>query len=291
VTGRSSAPASETPLAIVCGGGSIPQAVAEAAVRKGRRVVLFPVRGWARGDFIAKYPHHWIALGQAGRFFRLARAEGCREVVLIGALVRPAAWQLRLDWLTVRLLPRVLRAYRGGDDHLLRGVAGIVEDQGFRLVGAHDIASDILVREGVLASRTPNERDRKDIARALALLAATGPFDVGQAAVVAEGLVLAVEAAEGTDLMLSRIAELRRQGRIPTPSGSGVLVKSPKPGQDRRLDLPSIGPQTIDGLAAAGLAGVAVLAGATIAAEPERLVQAADRAGVFVVGVREDETR
>lgn len=291
MTGGSAAPPSEAPLAIVCGGGSVPQAVAEAAVRKGRRVVLFPVRGWARGDFVATYPHHWIALGQAGRFFRLARAEGCRDVVLIGAMVRPAAWQLRLDWPTVRLLPRVLRAYRGGDDHLLRGVAGILEDHGFRLVGAHDVAPDILVREGVLAGRAPNERDRKDIAQALGLLAAMGPFDVGQAAIVAEGLVLAVEAAEGTDLMLARVAELRRQGRVPTPSGSGVLVKGPKPGQDRRLDLPSIGPQTIDGVASAGLAGLAVVAGATIAADPERLVQAADRAGVFVVGVREDETR
>jgi DUF1009 family protein len=141
------------------------------------------------------------------------------------------------------------------------------------------------VPEGELASRQPTARDQSDIARALELLAATGRFDIGQAAVVADGRVLAIEAAEGTDHMLSRIADLRRSGRV--HEGVGVLVKAPKPQQDQRMDLPAIGPSTIEGVARAGLAGLAVVAGAAIIAEPERVMRLADAAGVFVVGVRD----
>ena len=136
-----------------------------------------------------------------------------------------------------------------------------------------------------MGKRAPSEGDRADIATGLAVLAAMGPFDIGQAAVIAAGHVLAVEAAEGTDAMLSRVAELRRLGRIRYPVGAGVLVKAPKVGQDRRFDLPSIGPQTIAGVIRAGLAGLAVVAGATIMAEPEVVVAAADRGKIFVVGI------
>jgi DUF1009 family protein len=131
----------------------------------------------------------------------------------------------------------------------------------------------------------PNARDQSDIGQGLALLAATGRFDVGQAAVVAANRVLAIEAAEGTDRMLRRIAELRAEGRIGLPSGVGVLIKAPKPQQDRRIDLPAIGPSTIEGVARAGLAGLAITAGSGIIAEPDKVVRAADAAQIFVVGV------
>jgi DUF1009 family protein len=142
-----------------------------------------------------------------------------------------------------------------------------------------------LLPEGVLGTRQPSERDRGDIDQALGLLAAIGPFDVGQAAVVAGRHVLAVEAAEGTDRMLARIAALRQEGRIRAAPGLGVLVKAPKPGQDRRFDLPSIGPSTVTGVARAGLAGLAAVAGATFVAEPEEVVRRAEAEGVFVVGL------
>jgi DUF1009 family protein len=278
----------EGPLAIICGGGSFPFAVADAVGKRGRRVVLFPLRGWAEPDRVAAYPHRWIALAQLGRFFRLARAEGCRDVVFIGSLVRPSIWQLRFDLGTLRALPRILAAYRGGDNHLLSGIAGIFEQQGFGLVGAHEVAPEILVPEGVLSRRRPTEQERADIVRGLALLETTGKFDIGQAAVIADNHVLAVEAVEGTDHMLARVAELRG-GKIRAASG-GVLIKAPKPGQDRRFDLPSIGPQTIEGVARAGLAGIAVLAGGAIIAEPQRVAAAAHQRNVFVVGVRADGT-
>jgi len=272
------------PLAIICGGGSLPLAVADAVSRRGREVLLFPVRGFADRE-LERYPCHWFTLGQLGRIFGRARAAGCREIVFIGTLVRPSLLRLRLDWTTLRALPRLARAYRGGDDHLLTGVARLFEDEGFRLVGAHEVVPDLLLPEGALGTRQPSARDRADIDRALALLAATGPFDVGQAAVVAGGQVLAIEAVEGTDRMLERIAALRQEGRIAGAAGTGVLVKAPKPGQDRRFDLPSIGPQTVSGIAGAGLGGLAAVAGATVVAEPEEIVRRAEAAGVFVVGV------
>jgi UDP-2,3-diacylglucosamine hydrolase len=275
-----------SPLAIICGGGTVPAVVAAAAKRAGRRVVLFPIRGSADPALVRDYPHHWVALGQFGRFCRLAASENCRDVVLIGALVRPAVRQIRLDWGTLRVLPQIMRAFRGGDDHLLSGVARIFEAHGFRLIGAHEVAPELLVPEGPLGRLQPSDRDRADIARGLALIEAIGPFDIGQAVVVADGHVLAVEGVEGTDHLLDRIAELRSRGRLHAPIGVGVLVKAPKAGQDHRFDLPSIGPRTVEGVARAGLAGLAVLADATLVAEVDRVLASAERAGIFVVGVR-----
>jgi len=277
----------DSPLAIIAGGGSIPIAVAEAVTQRGRRVVMFPVRGWADPAAVEKFAHYWLPLAQANVFRRHARAEGCRDVVFVGTALRPPLRSLRIDWLTLRLLPRVVRAYRGGDDHLISGVARVFEDYGFRIVAPHQIAPEILMPIGPVGSLSPSERDHVDIARALALLEATGPFDMGQAAVVAANHVLAVEGAEGTDAMLGRVAELRAKGRIATPTGIGVLVKAPKPGQDRRFDLPAIGPRTVEEAARAGLAGIAVLAGAAIIAEPLAVAAVADRAKIFVTGVAE----
>ncbi|HEY1544945.1 MAG TPA: UDP-2,3-diacylglucosamine diphosphatase LpxI [Xanthobacteraceae bacterium] len=282
-------PADAAPLGIVAGGGSLPLAVADAVSRRGRPVVMFSMRGWAE-PAAGRHPHHWIAVGQLGRLFRLARREGCRDLVFIGALTRPAISQIRLDWTTFRLLPRLLRAFRGGDDRLLSGVGGIFEDHGFRLVGAHEVAPEILAPAGPLGRHSPGERERRDIDVALGLLAAMGPYDVGQCAAVADGHVLAVEAAEGTDHMLDRVAALRREGRLHSAAGVGVVVKAPKPGQDRRFDLPSVGPQTVEGVARAGLAGLAIVAGATVVAEADRVVRLADEHGLFVIGIapRED---
>ena len=197
----------QEPLAIICGGGSLPLAVADAVARRGRRVVLFPIRGFGDAAAVGRYPHHWVGLGQFGRMCRLAHAEGCRDVVFIGHLIRPSLHEIRFDWQTLRLLPRVARLYRGGDDRLLSGIGRIFEEHGFRLLGAHEVAPEILVPEGLMGRRAPGEQEQADIATGLAVLAAMGPFDVGQAAVVANGHVLAIEAAEGTDAMLSRVAE------------------------------------------------------------------------------------
>ena len=279
-------PEASAPLAIICGGGSLPRVVAEAVDRAGRRCVLFPIRGWVEPATVAAFPHHWIDLGKYGRFRRLMQTEGCRDIVFIGTVLRPSLAQIRLDCETIKTLPAIFRAFRGGDNHLLSTLGRILDGHGYRLIGAHEIAPDILVPEGPLGRLAPSPRDEADIALALALLRATSPFDVGQAAVIADRHVLAVEAAEGTDRMLERVAELRRQGRIQTKPGTGVLVKAAKIGQDHRFDLPTIGPKTVEGVGRAGLAGIAVVAGATIMAEPQEIVRRADAAGVFAIGVR-----
>jgi len=280
------APGADGPLAIIAGGGAVPIAVADAVERRGRRVVLFPVRGWADPAAVERFPHHWLPLAKAGLFRRHAQAEGCRDVVFVGTAVRPPLRSLRIDWLTLRLLPRIMRAYRGGDDHLISGVASVFEDYGFRIVGPHEVAPEILMPEGPIGSLRPSPRDEADIARALALLAATGSFDMGQAAIVADNHVLAIEATEGTDAMLKRVAELRAQGRIAARAGTGVLVKAPKPQQDRRFDLPAIGPRTVEEAARAGLAGIAVVAGGSIVAEPAAVATAANKTRIFVVGIK-----
>ena len=150
--------AKETPLAIICGGGSLPLAVADAVTRRGRRVVMFPVRGFADPRDFADYPCHLIATGQFGRFRRLAVQEGCRDVVFIGVVLRPALRQIRLDWDTIRQLPRVFAMFRGGDNHLLSSLARIVEDLGFKLHGAHEVAPEILVPQGAIGRHAPGPR-------------------------------------------------------------------------------------------------------------------------------------
>jgi DUF1009 family protein len=275
------------PVAIICGGGTLPLTVADNVERGGRSVVLFPIRGWADPDAaFGRYRHHWVHLGALGRFRRLARNEGCRDVVMIGNAIRPAIHELRFDWLTLRLLPRMIPIFKGGDDRLLSGVAKIMEELGFHLLGAHEVAPQILVQEGVLGLVKPSQAQLQDIARGFELITTIAPFDIGQAVVVADNRVLAVEAAEGTDHMLDRIAALRAEGRLRIDDKTGVLVKSPKPAQDRRIDLPSLGPRTVEKAAKAGLAGIAVAAGEAVIAEPLRVAEAADRAGLFVIGQR-----
>ncbi len=270
-------------LAIVAGSGTLPFAVADAALGAGRAVVLFAIRNAADPARVVAYRHHWLGIGQLSQLRRLARAEGCREMVLIGGVVRPRIRELLLDLEGLRFAWRVVQPFRGGDNHLLSQLLAQLESYGFTIRGAHEIAPQIVVGVGPLGSRRPGAAEQADIARALAVLNANSPFDVGQAAVVAGNRVLAIEGPEGTDQMLARVAAMRRGVR-----GTGVLVKAPKAGQDRRVDLPSIGPRTIDAAASAGLAGIAVLAGSSIIAEPDRFAREADRANLFAVGVRAD---
>jgi DUF1009 family protein len=273
------------PLAIVCGGGRLPLRIADAVAERGRPVFLLAIHGAAERE-IERHPHAWIKLGEARLPLRLLAQNGCREVCIIGNLTRPPLGALKFDRVSLRLATRLARLWLGGDDRLLSGIARILEGEfGLKIVSAQDVVPEILAPEGSLTRRQPTGSDFSDMDKGFALLRALGPHDVGQTVVVAEGRVLAVEAAEGTDAMIERVGELRRQDG--PPRGGGVLVKGPKPAQDRRLDLPTIGPRTVEGAARAGLAGIAVAAGATILAEREVMVSAADRANLFIFGVAE----
>jgi DUF1009 family protein len=274
------------PLAIVSGGGTLPFEVADAAIARGRKVLLFPIKGAADPQRAKSYPHRWIGVTQGRTLMRLMRKEGCRDVVLIGSLNRPSPWQILLSLHDIlSMLPTLLGALRRGDNHLLSVVARFAERNGFHIIGAHEVAPEILVKKGSLTARQPSDIQRTSIDRGLALLNAIGSYDVGQGAVVINQNIVAVEGIEGTDAMLARVRDLRRSGRVATMAGEGVLVKAPKPQQDRRFDLPAIGPKTVRGVAEAGLAGLAVVAGQTVIAEPEELLREADRLKVFVVAV------
>jgi DUF1009 family protein len=272
------------PLGIICGAGTFPIAVAKAVQRRGRPVVLLALRGFADPS-VECFPHEWMPFGAFGTSVKLARKHGLRDIVAIGSVHRPRLKDFRLDWTTLRILPRLARLYRGGDDHLLSGVAGILNDYGFRLLGVHEVAPELLVPTGVLGAHRPSPEDEADIAFGLDLLRALGPFDVGQAVAISARRVLGVEAAEGTEGLLARLAKLRNSGRLKLPTRAGVLVKAPKPGQSRQIDVPAIGVETVTQAAAACLRGIAVEAGGTIVPDAVAMVRAADQAGLFLVGV------
>jgi DUF1009 family protein len=274
-----------SPIGLIAAGGVLPFAVADQLVARNITPVFFALKGVCDPVAVLRFHHHWISIGQLGRLAKLLRAENCSDLVFIGALVRPALSEIRLDWKTLQAMPSVLKAFRGGDDHLLSSVGRILEKDGFRMVGIKDVAPDLLMPQGCLTRAAPSPEANADIARGREVLRALSPFDIGQATIVVDGHVLGVEDIEGTDGLLARVARLRAEGRIRAKAGRGVLVKAPKSGQDLRFDLPTLGARTIEGAAAAQLAGVAVIAGNTLVAEPQGMVEAADRAGLFVVGL------
>lgn len=269
-------------LGVVAGRGALPRLVAEAVERSDApNPFIVGLRGFAE-EWIQERDHAVRGLGQVGGVFAALRAAGCRRVCFAGGLQRPSLLRLRIDLTGVRVLGRVARLLRQGDDALLRGLAEIFEEQGFELVAAQDLLGELLAPVGVLTARSPTPQDRDDIARAHAIVEALGPVDVGQGAVVAQGRALAVETVQGTDWMLERLDGERRRGGAAIPSG--VLFKAPKPGQDMRMDVPAIGPETIRRAKAAGLNGVAVRAGGVFVLDVDATVAAADAAGLFICG-------
>ncbi|RMD46377.1 MAG: LpxI family protein, partial [Alphaproteobacteria bacterium] len=214
-----------------------------------------------------------------GALFRALRAAGVRDVVAVGTMHRPRLRPLRFDTVALRAAPRILPLLGKGDDALLRAVAMLLEEHGFALRGIAEVAPELLAPAGPLAGPAPDERALADIKRGREILAALGPLDIGQGCVVAGGLCLGVETLQGTDAMLRFVAATDPARR---PEAPGVLVKAPKPGQDRRSDLPAIGPATVEGAARAGLGGIAIEAGGVIVIERERCRALAEAAGLFI---------
>jgi DUF1009 family protein len=274
-----------SPVGVIAGGGAMPFAVADSLAARGIAPVLFALRGSCDPVRVERFRHHWISVGQIGRAKKLLRSEGCRDLIFIGTVLRPALSEIRLDWGTIRVIGRILSAFRGGDDHLLSGIGRIFEQDGFRMVGIRDVAPDILMPEGCITRLAPDATATADIEKGREVLRALSPFDIGQAVVVIDGHVVAVEDIEGTDALLARVARLRSEGRIRASAGRGVLVKAPKTSQDLRFDLPTVGATTVEGAAKAGLAGIAIIAGHTIAADSQSMIEAADGAGLFIQGL------
>ena len=241
------------------------------------------LEGFADPAQLASFPHDFARIGAAGRILALLRQAGAQDLVLVGPIRRPSLLDLRPDADGARLLGRIGRAAFAGDDGLLAAVIRVLGEEGFRVLGAHEVLREALVPPGLLTRTAPDAAAMADIARGIAVTLALGRVDVGQGCVVQQGLVLAVEAIEGTDAMLARAGSLRRDGP------GGVLVKLVKPGQDRRADLPTIGLTTVHGAAAAGLAGIAFDAGGTLFAERADAIAEADARGLFLLGLGPDD--
>ena len=265
-------------LGVLAGGGRLPATVVDAARAQGRDVFVLAFEGQTDPAWLAGVEHAWVRLGQFADAFARLRAAGVGEVCLIGPVRRPSLAELRPDWRAAQALARIgVRAF--GDDGLLSAVVREIEGEGFRVVGAEDVLGALAARAGAYGRVAPSEQDRQDIARGVEVLRALGAVDVGQAVVVERGVVLGIEAIEGTDALVARCGALRRE------ASGGVLVKIAKPAQERRVDLPTIGVRTVEAVADAGLAGIAVEAGRALVADARAVAAAADARGIFVLGV------
>lgn len=267
-------------LGIIAGGGGLPGKLAQACRRDGRDFFILGLEGQADDAALKDLPYAAVRLGATAEAIRILKENGVDALVLAGSVRRPVLAELRPDWRTLQVFARLGKAALG-DDSLLRAVADELRKEGFGIVGAHEIEPQLLTPAGVLTRLQPSVEHRHDLERGIGVVRALGALDVGQAAVVQQGIVLGVEAAEGTDALLQRCRTLRRKGR------GGVLVKACKPQQDRRLDLPAIGLRTVRHAFEAGLEGIAAEAGASLLLDREEVVAAADRLGLFIIGFAE----
>jgi len=272
-------------LGLIAGGGSLPVEIAEHCKQAGRPFFIARLKGFA-GPELAPFPGADVGLAEVGKCIKVLKRAGCQSVCLVGNVSRPDFKSLKPDLRGIAILPAVMMAARKGDDALLRVILNEFAKEGFAIEGAHEAKSDLTLGVGPLGRITPNEHHQLDILRALHVARQIGALEIGQGAVVCDGLVLAVEAQEGTDAMLRRVAvEIPAAIRGTPGAYRGVLAKAPKPIQETRVDLPTIGLATIQRAAAAGLAGVVGEAGRLLVLDREQVIELADDLGLFIYGV------
>ena len=266
-------------LGIIAGAGALPHALIEACERMHRPFFVLGLKGQANPkEYDKALPQAWIRLGAVGKGFRLMKKNGVEEVVMIGGVKRPSLVGLWPDLRGLKAISHLKK--KSGDDSLLRGIAKEIESEGFTVVGIDSILPHLLATEGVYTREVPLPKDGADIKRGIEVAKLLGKADVGQSVIVQQGLVLAVEGIEGTDALIRRSADLKRKGT------GGVLVKVSKPQQDRRMDLPTIGPATVQAVKNAGFVGIAVEAGSVLISQSEQTVKLANQLGIFIVGVK-----
>ena len=280
-----SSSAGEGRIAIIAGSGSLPEDVAAKLAEREEPPFVIVLEGEGPADRFSAYDHLLMPMEEMPGLLAILRQRHIGRIVLAGGVARrPNPWKLRKNLHLVALLARFLIPLARGDDNLLRTVARYFEDHGIKVVGAHEIAPDLLAREGPMTNTKPFAADMADIKAGHEAARAIGALDVGQAAVAIGGRAVALEDIEGTDALLARTKALRGHGRL-TGRKRGVLVKCAKPGQELRADLPTIGPATVDAAHAAGLAGIAVEAERSFMVEQAETVRRADELGMFIYGI------
>jgi DUF1009 family protein len=276
--------ASDGVLGIVAGGGPFPAYVIGQCAARGIPHFVLALKGLADPAALDGTPHGWARIGAGGRALRLLREAGVRRLTMIGNVPRPSLLEFRPDPVMLGAMLRIgWRRLFGGDDALIKAILPVVEAKGFRIVAIETVLPELIAREGCYGRSRPDAAAERDIALGIEAAHAVGRADVGQGAVVEQGAVLAREDAKGTDAMLARLTGQHRDGP------GGVLVKVAKPGQQRKVDLPTIGTHTIERVAAAGLRGIAIEAGSALVVDREAVAQAADAAGIFVIGIKTGE--
>lgn len=269
-------------LGILAGGGELPARLAQACREAGRDVLIIAFQGITDPATADAAETVWVEIAKVGKVLKALKRAGAQELCAIGPVGRPDLGSMIPDFAGMKLVPKVMSALKQGDNAAVEVIVRFFEGEGFRILGAEEVLQDMLPEAGVLGRHSPSAEDEADIGHGLAVVRAIGQLDIGQAAVVRDGQVLAVEAAEGTDAMLARCAVM--VGDQP----GGVLVKMIKPEQDRRIDLPTIGPNTVEGARAAALNGIAIEAGGTLVVDRQAVIAALDEAGMFLVGVDAD---
>lgn len=274
-----------TKLGLVAGGGSLPLEIAEHCRQVGRPLFVVRLKGFAGPD-MTSFDGADVGVAELGKCFKALKRAGCEAVCLAGRVNRPDFTQLTPDLRGLAALPGAIAAGRRGDDALLRFLVGEFEKEGFTVEGAEAVMRDLGLPAGPLGRHAPSPEQLADAEHALEVARAIGRLDIGQGAVVCDGLVLAVEAQEGTDAMLERVAGLPTHLRGQPGDRRGVLAKAPKPIQETRVDLPTMGLATVRGAAAAGLAGVVGEAGRLLVLDRDEAVALADELGLFILGVK-----
>lgn len=270
---------SSHPLGLIAGRGELPKALAQAAFEQGRPLYIIGFEGQTDDDLMRDTAHIWLKMGEVGKALTYFKTNGVQDIVMAGHMTRPSLTQLKPDWEGAKWLAK-LGTKALGDDNLLKSIIQMVEAEGLRVVGADDILSSLLAPEGILTRAHPDEQASLDMQRGHEVLKHLSEADVGQAVVIQQGLVLGVEAIEGTDALIERCGELQRQGV------KGVLVKQSKWQQERRVDLPTVGPKTIENLIKAGLRGLAIEAGHTLVLEKQKMIDMADAGGLFITCIQ-----
>lgn len=273
-------PSPRPKLCILAGGGIAPRTLIDACLRDERPFFVVGLEGQADPTIFPEgMPHLWVPFGAASKLKAALEEQQVKELVMIGRVRRPSLLEIKPDALAIKVLAKIgMKAL--GDDALLRCIGQAIEEEsGVRMVGAHEVLGGLLAREGKIGTLEPDEDARKDIARGMEIARALGQLDIGQSVIVQQGLVLGVEAIEGTDALIQRCAALRREGP------GGALVKLAKPQQDNRYDLPAIGPETVRAVASTGLRGIAIEAGRSLILDLETTVKEANSANVFIIGL------
>lgn len=266
-------------IGIIAGRGDLPLLLARRLAEQGRSFYLLLVKGEADPADYEGYPHDVIAITKIGKFLKALKREGCRQVTLVGPIARPDFKNIIPDTEGFKLLKKIGSSFSKGDDGLLRAITEFVEEKGFEIIGAHELEDGFLAPVGVLGAIKPNDDDQSDITRGIDVAKAVGALDIGQAIVIRDGYVLAVEAAEGSEKLIARCADFAQA----TPAG--VFIKLSKPAQELRADMPTIGPETIRQIKAAHLKGIVIEAGKTLVLDKDAVIKAANAAGIFIKAV------